>query len=130
MPLPKLIDTAFAIIGALATGVLDSLPAIITAAGKILPALIYSILVGWPMLYLTIIEHLPEIFTAIIEATIANASRVNNGINTSMDTNIIYNARSLIIAALLGVIVKVVAQLVKDAYTLCLHLQVLQYGKE
>ena len=43
-----IIETAFDIVTSLATGILDSLPELIEAAGEILPALLYEIIMGIP----------------------------------------------------------------------------------
>ena len=123
--LPLLMDTAFAIITALAVGFLDALPALICS--DILPALLYSIILGIPMFYLTVIEHLPEIINN--KRGNRNASRVNNGDNTSMDTDM-FIMPALIIAALVGLLLEVVVNLIIKTFTLYLHLQVMQYGKE
>jgi len=115
--LPMIIDTAFAIITALAVGILDALPALILAAGDILPALLYSIIAGIPMFYLTVIEHLPEIITAILNAVIGMLPELTMAIIQAW-IQTMYIMPALIIAALVGLLLEVVVNLITDIYTL------------
>ena len=69
------------------------------------------------MFYLTVIEHLPEIITAIINAVIGMLPELTMAIIQAW-IQTMYIMPALIIAALVGLLLEVVVNLITDIYTL------------